>query len=210
MGSGRARPCWRTWKELSFARALAFFATGFYETLGIAVVTVGLGKPATWVGHAGHRDEPDRAGGRLLAPALVKRAGPGRTAAVGLGLCAVAAGFVAVPDGVVVIAEDETAAAISAEPLPLLDRGLVLFGHGMGAAPAFEVALLPEQRHGRGPDLVVVSGRGGPAPRSATCPRTTTSRSSSSPGTWTAPARPRSTTRSFARCRSRRCARTYA
>ncbi|MEW2625169.1 alpha/beta fold hydrolase [Streptomyces sp. NPDC048106] len=57
---------------------------------------------------------------------------------------------------------DEMAAAICAELAPLLDRGLVLFGHSMGAALAFEVALLLEERHGRGPVLVVVSGRGGP------------------------------------------------
>ncbi|WDO09751.1 alpha/beta fold hydrolase [Streptomyces murinus] len=57
---------------------------------------------------------------------------------------------------------DAMAAAISADLAPLLDRGLVLFGHSMGAALAFEVALLLERRHGRGPDLVVVSGRGGP------------------------------------------------
>lgn len=39
--------------------------------------------------------------------------------------------------------------------------GLVLFGHSMGAAIAFEVAYLLE-RHGPGPALLMLSGRGAP------------------------------------------------
>jgi MFS family permease len=77
---------------------------GFYETLGIAVVTVGLGHPATWVGTLVTVMSLTGLIGGLLAPVFIKRAGPGRTAAVGLGLCAVAAGFIAVPDDAVVIA----------------------------------------------------------------------------------------------------------
>ncbi|WP_051866596.1 MFS transporter [Streptomyces griseus] len=95
-------------RHLSFALALAFFAMGFYETLGIAVVTVGLGRPATWVGTLVTVMSLTGLIGGLLAPALIKRAGPGRTAAVGLGLCAVAAGFVAVPNSAVVIAAAAT------------------------------------------------------------------------------------------------------
>ncbi|MEN1888991.1 thioesterase II family protein [Streptomyces mirabilis] len=57
---------------------------------------------------------------------------------------------------------DEMADEIAAELAPLLDSGLVLFGHSMGAALAFEVALLLEENHGRGPSMVVVSGRSGP------------------------------------------------
>ncbi|WP_037684171.1 thioesterase II family protein [Streptomyces griseus] len=57
---------------------------------------------------------------------------------------------------------DEMAGEIAAELAPLLDSGLVLFGHSMGAALAFEVALLLEGEHGRGPAMVVVSGRSGP------------------------------------------------
>ncbi|MGM0346384.1 MFS transporter [Streptomyces sp. Adlamb9] len=91
-------------RQLSFALALAFFAMGFYETLGIAVVTVGLGKPATWVGTLVTVMSLTGLGGGLLAPAIIKRAGPGRTAAAGLALCAVAAVFVAVPHTAVVLA----------------------------------------------------------------------------------------------------------
>ncbi|MFF7191637.1 thioesterase II family protein [Streptomyces sp. NPDC008222] len=57
---------------------------------------------------------------------------------------------------------DEMAGEISAELAPLLDSGMVLFGHSMGAALAFEVALLLEEKHGRSPTMVVVSGRSGP------------------------------------------------
>jgi pyochelin biosynthetic protein PchC len=57
---------------------------------------------------------------------------------------------------------DEMADQIAAELAPLLDGGLVLFGHSMGAALAFEVALLLEEKHGRGPAMLVVSGRSGP------------------------------------------------
>ncbi|WP_405775434.1 thioesterase II family protein [Streptomyces sp. NBC_00859] len=57
---------------------------------------------------------------------------------------------------------DEMAGEIAAELAPLLDSGLVLFGHSMGAALAFEVALLLEGEHGRGPAMVVVSGRSAP------------------------------------------------
>lgn len=42
------------------------------------------------------------------------------------------------------------------------DRRFVLFGHSMGAAIAFEVACLMEQKYGVQPDKVVVAGRHAP------------------------------------------------
>ncbi|WP_369392745.1 thioesterase II family protein [Streptomyces sp. CG1] len=45
---------------------------------------------------------------------------------------------------------------------PLLDEGLVFFGHSMGAHIAFEVALRLEQTHGKGPLTLLVSGSEGP------------------------------------------------
>ncbi|MFE6049420.1 thioesterase II family protein [Kitasatospora sp. NPDC056446] len=45
---------------------------------------------------------------------------------------------------------------------PFLADPLVLFGHSMGAAVVYEVALELERRHGRPADLVVVSGSRAP------------------------------------------------
>ena len=56
---------------------------------------------------------------------------------------------------------DEMAGQIAEQLAPLADRGLALFGHSMGAAIAFEVALLLERR-GPGPAVLMLSGRGAP------------------------------------------------
>ncbi|MEV6025678.1 alpha/beta fold hydrolase [Streptomyces sp. NPDC052036] len=57
---------------------------------------------------------------------------------------------------------NEMAGEIAEQLAPLLDSGLVLFGHSMGADLAFEVALRLEENHGRPPAMLVVSGSGGP------------------------------------------------
>lgn len=90
--------------RLSLALAIALFAMGFYETLGISVVTLGLHRAPAWVGVLITAMSATGLVGGLFAPALIERIGPGRTATAGLSVCAAAVAFVAVPQAGVVLA----------------------------------------------------------------------------------------------------------
>ncbi|HEX4791092.1 MAG TPA: MFS transporter [Actinospica sp.] len=90
-------------RQLTIAAAVAVFGMGFFETLGIAVSTVGLHHSPTWVGVLVTVMGVSGLVGGLSSGALLKRIGPGFLLALGLGICAVGAVAMAVPDQYVVL-----------------------------------------------------------------------------------------------------------
>jgi MFS family permease len=90
-------------RQLTIAAAVAVFGMGFFETLGIAVSTVGLHHSPTWVGVLVTVMGVSGLVGGLTSGALLKRIGPGFLLALGLGVCAVGSVMMAVPSQYVVI-----------------------------------------------------------------------------------------------------------
>jgi MFS family permease len=91
-------------RQLTIATAVAVFGMGFFETLGIAVSTVGLHHSPTWVGVLVTVMGASGLVGGLASGALLKRIGPGFLLALGLAVCAVGSVAMAVPDQYVVLA----------------------------------------------------------------------------------------------------------
>jgi len=90
-------------RQLSIALAVACFAMGFFETLGIAIATVGLHHSPTWVGVLVTVMGASGMIGGLTAGGMMKRIGPGFLTALGLAICAVASVLAAVPNVTVVL-----------------------------------------------------------------------------------------------------------
>jgi MFS family permease len=91
-------------RQLTIATAVAVFGMGFYETLGIAISTVGLHHSPTWVGVLVTVMGVSGLAGGLTSGAILKRIGPGFLLAAGLGVCAVGSVLLAVPNQYVVLA----------------------------------------------------------------------------------------------------------
>jgi MFS family permease len=92
---------------------------GFYETLGIAVATVGLHHSPTWVGVLVTVMGVSGLTGGLCAGAVMKRTGPGLMVGLGLALCVPATLAFAIPETGAVLA----AAAAFGLSLPLVIVG---------------------------------------------------------------------------------------
>jgi MFS family permease len=90
-------------RQLTIALAVACFGMGFFETLGIAVATVGLHHSPTWVGVLVTVMGVSGIVGGLTAGTVMKRLGPGFLTALGLTVCAVASLIIAVPNQYVVL-----------------------------------------------------------------------------------------------------------
>ena len=108
-------------RQLTIALAIACFGMGFFETLGIAVATVGLHHSPTWVGVLVTVMGVSGLVGGLTAGAVMKRLGPGFLTALGLAVCAVASVVMAVPNVDVVL----VAAALLGLALPYAIVGSV-------------------------------------------------------------------------------------
>jgi MFS family permease len=90
-------------RQLTIALAVACFGMGFFETLGIAVATVGLHHSPTWVGVLVTVMGVSGIVGGLTAGTVMKRLGPGFLTALGLLVCAAASLIMAVPNEYVVL-----------------------------------------------------------------------------------------------------------
>ena len=90
-------------RQLTIALAAAVFAMGFFETLGIAISTVGLHHSPTFVGAIVTVMGASGLIGGLCAGTLMKRIGPGLMVGVALAVIAPAALLVAVPNQYVVL-----------------------------------------------------------------------------------------------------------
>ena len=91
-------------RQLTIALGVACFGMGFFETLGIAVATVGLHHSPTWVGVLVTVMGVSGLIGGLTAGKVMKRLGPGFLTALGLAVCAAASIVLAVPNVYVVLA----------------------------------------------------------------------------------------------------------
>ena len=85
-------------RQLTIALGVACFAMGFFETLGIAIATVGLHHSPTWVGVLVTVMGVSGLVGGLTAGRVMKRLGPGFLTALGLAVCAAASVVMAVPN----------------------------------------------------------------------------------------------------------------
>jgi MFS family permease len=93
----------RVLRQLTGALTVAVFAMGFFETLGIAVATVGLHHAATWTGTIVTTMGVTGIVGGISAGRLMKRLGAGRLTALGLVIVAGGALLLAVPVDAVVL-----------------------------------------------------------------------------------------------------------
>lgn len=94
----------RVLRQLTLATAVAVFGMGFYETLGIAVTTVGLHHSPTWVGVLVTVMGVSGLIGGLSAGTLLKRIGPGFLLGLGLAICVPGSLLMAVPNMYAVLA----------------------------------------------------------------------------------------------------------
>ena len=85
-------------RQLTIALAVAIFGMGFFETLGMAVSTVGLHHAPSWVGVLVTSMGVTGLVGGILAGPLMKRWGPGALCATGLGLTALSSLGMAIPN----------------------------------------------------------------------------------------------------------------
>jgi len=90
-------------RQLTIACAVACFGIGFFETLGIAISTVGLHHSPTWVGVLVTVMGVSGLVGGLSAGAAMRWLGPGFLTALGLAICSLASLVVAVPNGYAVL-----------------------------------------------------------------------------------------------------------
>ena len=90
-------------RQLTLALTLSLFVMGFFETLGIAIATVGLHHSPSWTGVIVTAMGVTGIVGGVSAGAVMSRTGPGRLTALGLGISGAAALVMAVPVDAVVI-----------------------------------------------------------------------------------------------------------
>ncbi|WP_052443274.1 MFS transporter [Streptacidiphilus neutrinimicus] len=90
-------------RQLSTTLFVGLFVAGMFETLGFAVVTVGLHRAPTWMGVLVTAMGVSGILGGLLVGALIKPLGPGRLTALGLALCGAGALAFAAPLTAVVL-----------------------------------------------------------------------------------------------------------
>ncbi|WP_280717238.1 MFS transporter [Kitasatospora sp. MAP5-34] len=106
-------------RQLAVALTVGLFVMGFFETLGIAIATVGLHHPPTWTGVIVTAMGVTGIAGGMSAGTVLKRLGPGRLTALGLGLAGLAALVMTLPVDAVVIG----AAALFGLGLPFVIVG---------------------------------------------------------------------------------------
>jgi MFS family permease len=90
-------------RQLTLSLTVALFVMGFFETVGIAIATVGLHHAPTWTGALVTAMGVTGIVGGVSAGAVMKRLGPGRLTAAGLALCGVSALVMAAPVDAVVM-----------------------------------------------------------------------------------------------------------
>ncbi|WP_051944530.1 MFS transporter [Streptacidiphilus rugosus] len=90
-------------RQLSLALFVGLFVAGMFETLALAVATVGLHRPPTWLGVMVTVMGVSGILAGLLVGSLIKPLGPGRLAALGLALSGAGALALAVPLTAVVL-----------------------------------------------------------------------------------------------------------
>ncbi|WP_370078121.1 MFS transporter [Streptacidiphilus sp. MAP12-16] len=90
-------------RQLTVTLTVALFVLGFFETLGIAVATVGLHHAPSWTGVIVTAMGITGIVGGMLAGPLMQRTGPGRLTALGLGvICAGVLAMIAHTDWIVI------------------------------------------------------------------------------------------------------------
>lgn len=90
-------------RQLTVAMAVAIFGVGFYETLGMAISTVGLHHSPTWVGVIVTSMGVTGVIGGLSVGWMTKRTGSGMLCALGLGLTSLSSLVLAVPSDAAVV-----------------------------------------------------------------------------------------------------------
>jgi MFS family permease len=90
-------------RQLTLALSVGVFAIGFYETLGIAIVTVGLHHSPTYVGVMVTAMGVTGLLGGLLSGGLMKRIGAGMLTVAGLAAMVIGMPFFAIPNNFAVI-----------------------------------------------------------------------------------------------------------
>jgi MFS family permease len=90
-------------RQLTVAMAIAIFGVGFFETLGMAISTVGLHHSPSWVGVIVTSMGVTGTIGGLTVGLMTKRIGSGLLCALGLGLTSISSLVMAVPDDAAVV-----------------------------------------------------------------------------------------------------------